>query len=299
MEDYSSSKNLLLIVGQILAESDNFEKFKKLIEKKVSNIKIKLIYKTKEQEGEISALKFISEGNQVRVLKIQIEQLDSNSNNFHVYQKERKPNKTRYSQLLSLSDPDQLNEITINLKEIIQFLEFETSMHRHQKIFWAWLESTFDEDKKDVRDHADYGFPDETIIFSLGQQMIKLIEQRKYHNCLKRIQILNRNYNNCNYKSQNSSLKQYQINVFLKTFKQQVLSEKDLIYCQANDFIKYAIKHNFAQFSNHNESNEFDQKIIYQQEHFVTRIEQLNQYLEVEICRIKVHLIELVFYPLK
>jgi len=25
-----------------------------------------------------------------------------------------------------------------------------------------------DEDKKDVRDHADYGFPDETIIFQPG-----------------------------------------------------------------------------------------------------------------------------------
>lgn len=33
--------------------------------------------------------------------------------------------------LLSMSDPDQLTEITNNLKEIISFLEFETSMHRH------------------------------------------------------------------------------------------------------------------------------------------------------------------------
>ena len=45
-----------------MAESDIFEKYKKLIEKKVANLKIKLINKTKEYEGEIPALKFISEG---------------------------------------------------------------------------------------------------------------------------------------------------------------------------------------------------------------------------------------------
>ena len=34
-------------------------------------------------------------------------------------------------------------------------------MHRHQEVFWAWLESIVEEDKKDVRDHIDYGFPDD------------------------------------------------------------------------------------------------------------------------------------------
>lgn len=46
--DYSSSRDLLLVVGQILAESDIFEKYKKLIEKKVANLKIKLINRPKE-----------------------------------------------------------------------------------------------------------------------------------------------------------------------------------------------------------------------------------------------------------
>lgn len=61
--DYSSSRDLLLVVGQILAESDIFEKYRKLIEKKVANIKIKMVNKQKEQEFEIPSLKFISDGN--------------------------------------------------------------------------------------------------------------------------------------------------------------------------------------------------------------------------------------------
>lgn len=36
------------------------------------------------------------------------------------------------------------------------------------KLMKSIQESTVDEDKKEVRDHADYGFPDESIIFNLG-----------------------------------------------------------------------------------------------------------------------------------
>ncbi|CAD8074012.1 unnamed protein product [Paramecium sonneborni] len=337
--DYSSSRDLLLVVGQILAESDIFEKYKKLIEKKVANLKIKLVNKPKEQEGEIPALKFVSEGNQIkdfeslnRIIRHQFKQLscllkrkEAQQTQIDKLVQQMNLKDFTVDQLLSLSDPDQLNEITTNLKEIIQFLEFETSMHRHQEIFWAWLESTVDEDKKDVRDHADYGFPDETIIFSPGQQMIKLIEHtqmklQKLSDQFELFESISSQFEDAWEKvssllkedpGSEQKLQQLQLQIHkivaqnniklmsLKTYKEQVFSEKELLYCQANDFIKYAIKNNFAQQQNHNESNGFDQKIIYQQEHFTQRIEQLNSYLEDEIGRIKIHLKELVFYPQK
>lgn len=46
---YSSNWDLILVVGQILTESD---KYKKLIENKMANLKIMLINKPKEQEGD-------------------------------------------------------------------------------------------------------------------------------------------------------------------------------------------------------------------------------------------------------
>lgn len=81
--DYSSSRDLLLIIGQILAEGDVFEKHRRLIEKKVASISVKLQRKQKETTDlEISTLSFKSEGSQItdlenlqRIIKHQFKQL--------------------------------------------------------------------------------------------------------------------------------------------------------------------------------------------------------------------------------
>ncbi|CAD8171551.1 unnamed protein product [Paramecium pentaurelia] len=112
--DNSSSKDLLLIFGQILAESDIFRNTKKQ-------------QKKKQQEGVIPAPKFICEVNQVkdfqnlnRIIRHQFKQLscllkrkESQQNQIDKIVSQMNLNDFTVDQLLSLSDPDQLNEITI------------------------------------------------------------------------------------------------------------------------------------------------------------------------------------------
>ncbi len=63
-----------------------------------------------------------------------------------------------------LHNESALRDKVAELEEVNTFVEFASQKMRHQEIFWQWLESVVDADKKEYEDHKSYGFLDEKQI---------------------------------------------------------------------------------------------------------------------------------------
>ncbi|KAM3137663.1 hypothetical protein pb186bvf_010277 [Paramecium bursaria] len=334
--NYSSSRDILLNIGQILAENDIFEKYKNLIVKKVSQVKVKVQQNLKPIEVEINNIKFNSEGNQnqdlehlTRIIRHQLKQLNllikrkehSQSQIEKIIQQMNLKDMT-VETLLSLTNHEELEIVLNDLKDIIVFLEQETSLHRHQDVFWAWMESIVDEDKRDIKDHVDYGFPDEKIQFQVGQQIcnISQIFQQK----LQKLQQVFEEFDSTSQQFEDEwervsqllqqdqqsqqKLQQLQLHVHkimaknnidflnIKTFKEQKFQEKDILYCHSNDFIKQELRKQFFVNKNKNISEETF-NLDLRQEEISNRMHQLKNNVEYEVKKMKQVMKELTFFP--
>eukprot|EP01016_Furgasonia_blochmanni_P057308 TRINITY_DN9933_c0_g1_i1.p1 TRINITY_DN9933_c0_g1~~TRINITY_DN9933_c0_g1_i1.p1 ORF type:complete len:423 (+),score=52.14 TRINITY_DN9933_c0_g1_i1:290-1558(+) len=67
---------------------------------------------------------------------------------------------------LQLNDPVKLNALILGLKQKSESIEIEIKGLKHRELFWTWMESIVDMDKKDFQNHRDYDigvFSDETL----------------------------------------------------------------------------------------------------------------------------------------
>ncbi|KAL4478679.1 hypothetical protein ABPG74_006914 [Tetrahymena malaccensis] len=80
-----------------------------------------------------------------------------------------------------MTNPEILQQKAKEMKEVSELVENMSSRMRNQEIFWEWLESAVEVDKKEYQNESDYGFPDDiqNLTFIPGLTQIDLKQHQE------------------------------------------------------------------------------------------------------------------------
>jgi len=62
--------------------------------------------------------------------------------------------------ILTLNEPGYIEKLLDKFDQIKSNIEYEIANLRHREIFWSWIESVVDLDRKELAEHQEYGFDD-------------------------------------------------------------------------------------------------------------------------------------------
>lgn len=200
----SSTRSMLLILGWLMDKIDLFENYTGLLNKETrtlfdiseQNIPIDesdrvyesmpIVKSSVLDENEIVSMFKVLKSKHDSVIKLQKYQ----GNKLKEIKKmlETEGSDLTLEEYFFLANEENLKAIAVKYESMVKTLDYESANVRHREIFWCWLESVIDLDKKDIANDPDYGFEDEIDISGIvGLDTQSLINMDRLTNNFKEV----------------------------------------------------------------------------------------------------------------
>ncbi|EAR82633.2 hypothetical protein TTHERM_01100410 (macronuclear) [Tetrahymena thermophila SB210] len=175
--NFNNMRDMLMLIGWLMGVSNFFEKYEDVF----INQAVKQAEEIKEevmQNGfsHVAKKRVLQQENQQEDEKL-IESFNLLFSSFRKIQnlvKRKEKKLEQFKDKLSIqgvqigirdfilmTNPEILQQKAREMKEVSELVENMSSRIRNQEIFWEWLESAVEVDKKEYQNEGDYGFPDE------------------------------------------------------------------------------------------------------------------------------------------
>lgn len=171
-----NTRDLLIILAWLIQISGIFEKYhEKLLEKIAEDMDFK---ENEDNDSEIIDINYKKEAGALNKDNInendfiesftRIDKKFTKLFSFFEY-KDKVRNKLQFemqaqniflkiNEIILIKNPKKIEKRLLNLEEISVFLEKEKENIKHEELFWLWMESVIDADKKDLLNDPYYGF---------------------------------------------------------------------------------------------------------------------------------------------